>query len=541
MVVRFRIPQLKRDSVIVHRFEVLPSLADDMTIGRDLMAALGLVIDFGAGRNTWGGSEMKVCTTNHRSPQLTADDDILIGVEAAVKPLDLLPTHLGQALQHCYLKLLEEYVDLYNGRLGKIRLNDYVFPMRADYKPMHAKPYSVPRSREGTAHDEIQRLLKLDVIEQIYGSEAAAPAFFLTKSSRALRLLVDFSALKQPQTKKVEAILSIAEPRSKKGLRRFLRMIVYYREMVPNKSALTSHWNRLTSKKRPFASTPEDSIDFQAVISALAPNVWLAFPDYHRRFHYDHVKRVTEDELYVIEEEELPIDGAIMKKHPLEDPTRKSIIERLEHNCADPDYALRPALRTVLLRYRKRVMVPDSLCQDLIEFYHDNLPHPGGKKRFRPMSTFGWPNTEKGCKRLRQEVLRASPAQLLFGDDMITRELHFVNWGFLFKQRFMAILQENERENMKTFYHVGDQVMQRIPARSRKKTDPVSKGPFIIKEVFDNGTARLDRSTASISVVFSRADSKLVDASVPILFEDREPKSASPVIGFTRSLVDVAG
>ncbi|ETO81501.1 hypothetical protein F444_04205 [Phytophthora nicotianae P1976] len=96
-------------------------------------------------------------------------------------------------------------------------------------------------------------------------------------------------------------------------------------------------------------------------------------------------------------------------------------------------------------------------------------------------------------------VLRASPAQLLFGEDMLTRQLHFANWNFLSKQRFMAILQENNRENLKRvqhFYRVGDTVMLRIPARERKKTDPVSKGPYVVKEVFDNGTVLLDTGTA---------------------------------------------
>ncbi|GMF63854.1 unnamed protein product [Phytophthora fragariaefolia] len=60
--VRFRIPGLKRDSVIVHTFEVLPSLRDDMVIGRELMAALGLVIVFRAGIVQWGGSEVKIKT-----------------------------------------------------------------------------------------------------------------------------------------------------------------------------------------------------------------------------------------------------------------------------------------------------------------------------------------------------------------------------------------------------------------------------------------------------------------------------------------------
>ncbi|KAG6579763.1 Pol Polyprotein [Phytophthora cinnamomi] len=92
-------------------------------------------------------------------------------------------------------------------------------------------------------------------------------------------------------------------------------------------------------------------------------------------------------------------------------------------------------------------------------------------------------------------ILRASPAQLLFGEDMLTRHLHFANWNYLSKQRFMAILQDNDRENLRRvqhFYREGDTVMLRIPARERKKTDPVAKGPFVIKTVFDNGTVLLD-------------------------------------------------
>ncbi|KAJ8538907.1 hypothetical protein ON010_g12963 [Phytophthora cinnamomi] len=92
-------------------------------------------------------------------------------------------------------------------------------------------------------------------------------------------------------------------------------------------------------------------------------------------------------------------------------------------------------------------------------------------------------------------VLRASPAQLLFGEDMLTRQVHFANWNYLSKQRFIAILQDNERENLKRmqhFYRVGDNVMLRVPARERKKTDPVSKGPFVVKAVHDNDTVMLD-------------------------------------------------
>ncbi|GMF59654.1 unnamed protein product [Phytophthora fragariaefolia] len=91
--------------------------------------------------------------------------------------------------------------------------------------------------------------------------------------------------------------------------------------------------------------------------------------------------------------------------------------------------------------------------------------------------------------------LRASPAQLLLGEDVSTRELHFANWSFLSKQRFMAILQDNDTENRKRIQHsyrVGDNVVLRIPVRKRKKTDHISKGPFVVKTVNDNGNVLLD-------------------------------------------------
>ncbi|KAG6603064.1 Pol Polyprotein [Phytophthora cinnamomi] len=804
------------EQVIIHKFEVLPTLPDDMTIGRDLMGALGLVIDFKNGRITWDGSELVVRTTEHGpaaqdnandDATLDEDDELCAGDDCATTPEDLLPQHLEAALEHCYLKLLEEYVDLYSGRLGRIRLDDYLLPLRADYTPSHARPYSVPRSQEEAAHREIQKLLEEDVIEQIYGSEAAAPAFFLVKPNGSLRLLVDFRELnkflrRSPyyvpkireillrlgkakcmstldanmgyfarrlarqsraatafclpfgkfQFKRLPMGISTAPDEYQACMERILGdldfVIVYLDDILIFSENPVEHLEHL----RIFTWTPEDSAAFRSIKEALARSVWLAFPDYSRRFHvfadasghqiggvivqgrrilacfsrsmtdtqkkystmewellsvveilkeyrtmllgfpvvihtdhknllfpretslrvkrwkllleeyrlevvyipgsqnigadafsrlrYDFVKQVSEEELCAVEEEEVAIDGAVVKKHQLGDATCKSIIEQLEKKQADPDYALRPALGVVLLHHRSRIMVPESLRADLVEMYHSYLLHPGADKQYHTMSVFWWPGMEKDvtdfgkacndCKRAKlhggkqnyghlpptpvsntdrpfdvvhvdllgpisgnfycltaieqqfrwleviiqrgktsattaisfervwlcryprpkrvvhdlgpeftgdefqlllksmaikdkpitakilrrtlsletaldyaayairasyHSILRASPAQLLFGEDMLTRHLHFANWNYLSKQRFMAILQDNDRENLRRvqhFYREGDTVMLRIPARERKKTDPVAKGPFVIKTVFDNGTVLLD-------------------------------------------------
>ncbi|POM75877.1 LOW QUALITY PROTEIN: DNA/RNA polymerase [Phytophthora palmivora] len=637
MAFRFRIPHLKRDSVIAHNFEVLPTLKDEMVIGRDIMTALSLVVDFGSGRVRWDGSEMKINTSNQEQPSSEArglveiedecDDELFSGEDT--NPADLLPQHLEAALQHCYLKLLEEYHDLYCGRLERIRLPDYVLPLTTD---SHAKPYSIARSREDAARCEIKRLIDLDVVEQIYGSEAAAPfraeakrlnqflrrspyfvqkireillcldkakclstldanmGYFarrLIKTSRSFtafclpfgkfqfkrlpmgisttpdeyqacmenilgdlpfvirlreydvtlnaskchisRESVDYLGFTLtpigilPQAKKVESIQQIAEPRNKKEL---------CREIVPDKSALTAQLNRPTLKNVPFVWAPEAAAAFQDIKTALVRNIWLAFPDYSRPFHvfavasgrqiggvivqgkriiacfscsmtdtqrkyttmewellsvvdilkeyrtmllgfpvtihtdhkddvpagiltegealeitargiltlrtqnigadafsrlrYNSVKQTTEDDILAIEEEEeVTIDGFVTKKHQLEDSMTKEIISRLEGNAAGPDYSLRPALGAILLHYKERVVVPDSLRKDLVELYHDYLVHPGGEKQIRSMSTFWWPVMETEVKKFVSACLKYNRAKLHGGEqDSVIFHLH---------------------------------------------------------------------------------------------------------------------
>lgn len=102
-------------------------------------------------------------------------------------------------------------------------------------------------------------------------------------------------------------------------------------------------------------------------------------------------------------------------------------------------------------------------------------------------------------------VLNAYPAQVLFGQDMISRQLYKANWSYMSKRRFEAILSDNNRENEKRlehFYNAGDRVMIRIPKQQRSKTNAVADGPYMIRQVHDNDTVTVDRgsSTQQISI-----------------------------------------
>ena len=92
--------------------------------------------------------------------------------------------------------------------------------------------------------------------------------------------------------------------------------------------------------------------------------------------------------------------------------------------------------------------------------------------------------------------LNVFPGQLLFRQDIITRQFYNANWSYLSKRLFYAILAENDRENSKRlehFYKPGDHVMLRVPKKFRTKLHAVATGPFVIRQVHDNGTVTIDK------------------------------------------------
>lgn len=937
-MVQFVFSKLKSESVITHRFEVIKDSKDAMVIGRDLMSALGLILNFKDKVVQWDECSLSLNTGQSATDEAVDakkdhefSDESKEVANGSIKPEQLLPDELNGQLSQRYLELLVQYRKLYDGHLGRMRFDDYEIPITPDYKPVHAKPYTVARSHEAKAREKIQQLITADVLEQIYDSEVAAPAFFLVKPDGSLRLLVDYRWLNKflrrspyyvprirevlmrlskakcistfdanlgyyarrlasksrpftafclpwgkfqykrlpmgistapdeyqacmerifgdlefvvvylddilvfsasaeehlehlhivfkrlatfgvslngkkchvlrkevdylgytlsaegvrPQAKKIQAIQRIAVPSSRKELRRFLGMINYYRDMVPNKTTLCKPLHRLTSSKVPFTWLSSDTEAFRAIQRAFAEAVLLSFPDFEKPFdvyadasgtqlgglimqgvkilacysrslnkhqlnyttmelellsvvellkeyrtmllgfpvvvHTDHknlifptetslrVKRwklllseyrmtmhyikgvknvgadafsrmrfaigndaALVDEIYATNERtECVMDGPVIREHQEADDMVQKIKAACLAGTNNPDYQLIRLLGCTLVAYQKRVIAPDSLRDDMIAWYHQNLGHPAGERQFKTMRhTFYWPNMETSivkfvkkcttCKRAKlhggkqdfgllpprsmrtvnpfdvvhvdligpyeggsygitivdqatrwlevgvqqdkralttaesfdrewlcryprprkvihdqgseftgeefQELLRsygikakpittknpqanaicervhleiqnvirchegvdwkkviyyaafavrasyhsilnASPGQLIFGQDMISRQLHDANWSYMSKRRFEAILADNDRENDKrieNFYQPGDQVMIRVPKQFRVKTKRIADGPFPILTVHDNGTVTVDKGASQQQVSIRR-------------------------------------
>ncbi len=89
----------------------------------------------------------------------------------------------------------------------------------------------------------------------------------------------------QPQPKKVEAILLLRAPKTKRQLRHFLGMVNYYRDMWPKRSHTLAPLTALMCKEAPWKWGTEEDKAFQAMKKAISQETMLNFPEFNKPFH----------------------------------------------------------------------------------------------------------------------------------------------------------------------------------------------------------------------------------------------------------------
>ena len=88
----------------------------------------------------------------------------------------------------------------------------------------------------------------------------------------------------QPVTKKVDALLRIAEPKNRKELRQFIGIINYYRDMWVRRSHVLAPLARLTSKTVKWQWGPKEAAAFKMAKRIIAKETILAYPDFNKTF-----------------------------------------------------------------------------------------------------------------------------------------------------------------------------------------------------------------------------------------------------------------
>ena len=98
---------------------------------------------------------------------------------------------------------------------------------------------------------------------------------------------------------------------------------------------------------------------------------------------------------------------------------------------------------------------------------------------------------------------RATPAQLVFSRDAVLNTRFEADWQYIKDRKQRLIIQNNKRENSRRTphtYNVGDLVRVRQDPNRKFGADQF-RGPYTIVQVYDNGTARLEHTTANGGVV----------------------------------------
>ena len=92
-------------------------------------------------------------------------------------------------------------------------------------------------------------------------------------------------------------------------------------------------------------------------------------------------------------------------------------------------------------------------------------------------------------------TLGATPAQLVFGRDMVYPLAYVAEWDVIRRNKQRLIDKNNARENAACVdhdYRVGDKVLI-INSDIQRKLDSPTKGPFPVTEIFTNGNVVIQR------------------------------------------------
>jgi hypothetical protein len=194
-----------------------------MIMGRDLLGELDIIMNFNQYTVSWDTDTIPMKdrdTCNLSSVEalievyMSANEPQTLRneysratkiLDAEYKPAsldDFIKTceNLHAEEQHQLKTLLQKYEHLFDGTLGQFNMEpislQLIQLMDPNFKPIHARAYTVPRSVEQQLQQgkEIVRLLDIGVLEEDYSSEWTSPSFAIPEKngSSTIRVVTYF-------------------------------------------------------------------------------------------------------------------------------------------------------------------------------------------------------------------------------------------------------------------------------------------------------------------------------------------------------------
>ena len=192
----------------------------DMIIGRDFINKYKFDMIFSKKQVEWFGNtipmrnprdfteidfvELTECFQVQLDDELVGDDWMESYVtqilDAKYEKLDIdefiaEQTHLNLSQKQDLRDLLLKHEKLFDGTLGVYPHKKVHLELTEDAKPVHARPYPIPRIHLETFRKELEHLCEIGVLERADLSEWASPSFIVPKKDGRVRWISDLRAL----------------------------------------------------------------------------------------------------------------------------------------------------------------------------------------------------------------------------------------------------------------------------------------------------------------------------------------------------------
>ncbi|MGH7973989.1 MAG: RNase H-like domain-containing protein, partial [bacterium] len=90
----------------------------------------------------------------------------------------------------------------------------------------------------------------------------------------------------KPMSNKIDAVMKLSRPTTRKQVRHFIGLVNYYRDMWPRRAHILAPLTRLTSNKVKFEWDEEEEAAFKNMKSLITSDALLRFPDHFKPFHF---------------------------------------------------------------------------------------------------------------------------------------------------------------------------------------------------------------------------------------------------------------
>ena len=114
---------------------------------------------------------------------------------ANLKDVVQATVHLNEQEREQLYKLLIKYKKIFDGTLGEWKTDPVDFELVDEAKPHSQRHYPVPHLYKETFKKELDRLVKLGVLEPVQQSEWGSPTFIVPKIEKTVRFVSDFRRL----------------------------------------------------------------------------------------------------------------------------------------------------------------------------------------------------------------------------------------------------------------------------------------------------------------------------------------------------------